>query len=642
MSISTRITSMINNIKNAYHGLESVGLDTSNIDKNIENISAVLDDFYASLPKVSGSGSNIQLTPTKKGRITSQINGDTFQQTYTGKNLFDGQIELGGIDDSTGQPYNNNNALRSKNYIEVQSNTIYTFSNNKNYHMRIYEYNSNKEIIQMISTLFQGTATFTTTTNTKYIKFRTISSPAENDLTSLWQLEIGSTATTYEPYVGGIASPNPLYPQNIQSVTGTQNINVCGKNLFDKNNIKVGYRFGSTGDYYPNTGYNATDYYISVKPNTTYATSWSISQMECVCLYDKNKNFISRLSTGNYSFTTTNETYFIRADVKDANLETAQIELGSTVTTYEAFSGEVYPINLGKNLFDGEYKNLALWSTTANVNTTFAGNNNNYVGAYIKVESGETYSISRAIETNRFTVSFSIDEPKGGGATLVYNTGTGKKFENITVPNGYNYLFVYLSNSGEDTTNLDLQIEKGTQATSYSPYFTPIELFSGDTITGTPNNWSILKNVGKYILDSTKNWYATGTGNKDYQVTLGGNDRIYLKQSATGYSNYFRVSNSGSDVFMWPILQGSTDYIRIVNAIDKWETVDDFKTFITNNTVELIFPLATPTTTPITDTTLINDLNNFYYAMSKNGETNISVDGSLPIILDVSALKGEE
>ena len=36
MSIANRITSMENNIRNAYHGLESVGLDTSNIDKNIE------------------------------------------------------------------------------------------------------------------------------------------------------------------------------------------------------------------------------------------------------------------------------------------------------------------------------------------------------------------------------------------------------------------------------------------------------------------------------------------------------------------------------------------------------------------------------------------------------------------------------
>lgn len=60
------------------------------------------------------------------------------------------------------------------------------------------------------------------------------------------QFEVGSTATDFEPYVGGMASPSPDYPQAIESVSGEQtitfengqgvqnyNINL-GKNLFDK------------------------------------------------------------------------------------------------------------------------------------------------------------------------------------------------------------------------------------------------------------------------------------------------------------------------------------------------------------------------------------------------------------------------
>lgn len=44
------------------------------------------------------------------------------------------------------------------------------------------------------------------------------------------QIEKGSTATTYEPYTGGIPSPNPDYPQEIKSVVNPT-IKICGKNL---------------------------------------------------------------------------------------------------------------------------------------------------------------------------------------------------------------------------------------------------------------------------------------------------------------------------------------------------------------------------------------------------------------------------
>ena len=44
------------------------------------------------------------------------------------------------------------------------------------------------------------------------------------------QIEKGETATDYEPYCGGIPSPNPDYPQEIKSVENAK-ITACGKNL---------------------------------------------------------------------------------------------------------------------------------------------------------------------------------------------------------------------------------------------------------------------------------------------------------------------------------------------------------------------------------------------------------------------------
>jgi hypothetical protein len=53
------------------------------------------------------------------------------------------------------------------------------------------------------------------------------------------QLEVGSTASPYEPFTGGQPSPSPDYPQNINVVTGEQTVKVTGKNLFDTTNYTI-------------------------------------------------------------------------------------------------------------------------------------------------------------------------------------------------------------------------------------------------------------------------------------------------------------------------------------------------------------------------------------------------------------------
>lgn len=65
------------------------------------------------------------------------------------------------------------------------------------------------------------------------------------------QIEIGSTATTYEPYTGGIPSPNPDYPQTLESVgdSGTLRVTACGKNLLDESKLLTS---SGTGRYTEN------------------------------------------------------------------------------------------------------------------------------------------------------------------------------------------------------------------------------------------------------------------------------------------------------------------------------------------------------------------------------------------------------
>ncbi len=58
-------------------------------------------------------------------------------------------------------------------------------------------------------------------------------------------IEKGSTATAYEPYVGGIPSPNPEYPQEIKSVVKPV-MKVMGKNLLSKLELSTSTKLGIT------------------------------------------------------------------------------------------------------------------------------------------------------------------------------------------------------------------------------------------------------------------------------------------------------------------------------------------------------------------------------------------------------------
>ena len=555
MSIANRITSMENNIRNAYHGLESVVLDTSNIDKNIENISAILDDFYDTLPKVSGSGSNISLSPTKKGRITSQINGDTFQQTYTGKNLFNidavTEVTNGTLTDGVISIVSNQlNCVAKFPTITLPAGTYYISADikkesgskqvrNLNDSTQAYEEVENPTL----TTSYQRYVFKYTYSSSKNLNSILIGFTNAAGVCNIKNIMVSTSSdATYEKFVGGTASPNPEFPQNIESVTGTQNITVCGKNLFKDtlrqgtyNNLNDNRRVSSLGTIYLYAG-------------TTYTFSTDLD-----------------VSTYRYG-----------------------LQLKSTP----------YLNGVGDRFYDSGW---------------------------------------RASSTFSFT-------PTADGYFLITISSRSETQQTVITPS--------------DMQNVKLQIEKGSTATTYEAYsgndyiihLGNIELNKigdyKDYITGTPDNWSIVNQIGTktYNGSNTENWFVQL---KTYRIGDfdGKPFASFDADNPLLYMNYFKWGNGTATNYKygacWYILNG-TQLVVQKDENPNSTTLAEFKTWLGTHNLKAVYPLATPTTTPITDTTLINDLNNFYYAMSKNGETNISVDGDLPIILDVSALKGEE
>lgn len=119
-----------------------------------------------------------------------------------GKNKFDGELESGSISiDGTKNENSYVNECRSKNYILVNSNTNhiisgYTSSDNT---IIVWEYDKNKNCIGY---KYIALPTFTTSNNTRYIRFRIVST----DLSQRIQIEEGTVATDYEEYFERIAN----------------------------------------------------------------------------------------------------------------------------------------------------------------------------------------------------------------------------------------------------------------------------------------------------------------------------------------------------------------------------------------------------------------------------------------------------
>ena len=191
------------------------------VDTTIDNIFKVTADNMNEIKNVvNGNAEEVgditSLTTTDKTSVVNAINelnapekwvsvGATAPTDGTrvwfekGKNLFDGQLELG-MYDETGAKATNNANYRNVAPINVQPSTTYTFSiNGTSQKYVIYLYKKDGTFIR-VNTLTSGT--FTTPAEAYLLNFRCFNIDFTSDYANLKiQLEQGSTATTYEPYI---------------------------------------------------------------------------------------------------------------------------------------------------------------------------------------------------------------------------------------------------------------------------------------------------------------------------------------------------------------------------------------------------------------------------------------------------------
>ena len=121
--------------------------------------------------EVSGTDLTISDYDSSKESKFTKFSGDTFQQTYTGKNLYSSQLELNGISGQTGENIINNARLRSSDYIAI-SDTTKTLSLQENLETYVYCYGSSKNFLGYIGSSWNTVPyTFTPIINTAFVRF---------------------------------------------------------------------------------------------------------------------------------------------------------------------------------------------------------------------------------------------------------------------------------------------------------------------------------------------------------------------------------------------------------------------------------------------------------------------------------------
>ena len=170
------------------------------------------------------------------------------------------------------------------------------------------------------------------------------------------QLEIGTVATEYAPYID----------------PSTVKLKTCGKNLFD-GEWESGSINSTTGAKIPGSTNIRTVNYIPVKPNTTYYFSFTAGANYFPYSYDKDFTFIAYKGMKQGSFYLTmgeNEYYLIIVQYGNTTPPlNAQIEIGAAATEYEEFKGitEYTPTTDGtvENVIS-VYPTMLLFTDTAN------------------------------------------------------------------------------------------------------------------------------------------------------------------------------------------------------------------------------------------------------------------------------------
>lgn len=160
-----------------------------------------------------------------------------------------------------------------------------------------------------------------------------------------------SLVVDINPVQAGTGDPSPSNPRAIRGWTEA-NVTVEGKNLFNKTNLQMNKWINvSTGEIEASAGYAVTDF-IRVKANSPIVFSYPMSSRRW--FYNINKEPVASMGLSN-PYTPSADGYIaMTIALNTVNVDTFQIEFGSTATSYEAYNADTETISLGQTVYGGK------------------------------------------------------------------------------------------------------------------------------------------------------------------------------------------------------------------------------------------------------------------------------------------------
>ena len=640
MSIASRIEAIEQHLTDDYDVLTLAGADLTNVDKNIVNLKPTwkerllyfmnngTDVVWENWDKVVGEGTSLTLNNTLEGKMSIVLKGNTSQATTTGKNRLNVPSNLS-ITGSTSIKTLIEN-IPAGNYVLNCGNVSKGGSN-----YPVLTINNSPTIL---ATNQNVSITIPSTVDNAYFYSNGYNYSASQGITSTVEnLMISTSGGAYEPYTGGIASPNPDYPQEIHTVKGDNTISICGKNLLSvpleqpRSNILT--------CNIPNFKAGTYTFSVSATENASQITARKIVSGTTTQLTPK---YNAKALTFTLDEDCTLQLEIYRVGILPSEVSNIMLEKGNQATSYMQYKSSSYEIDLpvenlinyldvkGVGSRDGT-ENIITDSTSISENILTINHSYGQGGAILKfntitppsLKTGEYITISFIPTSLNGNIVVGIGNYNGGGTNNIQSgistAVVDKKFSiTLDAKSDYTKLGIFIQGQTNALSIKDLQIEKGKKTNSYTPYgTTPIELckigtYQDKIFKNTPNTtdydsnlednvWYVKKEIGKVVLDGSENWAIanTGTTNWYYYASSSNIPAKNIISASDGYCTYYTPANIGNNTTNQGILLLTSGVLRVRYGTE--DTKANWETWLSTNKPVLYYPVANPTYTLIED-----------------------------------------
>lgn len=625
-------------------------------------------------------GEEITLKEEKEIPLNLEISGNHKQKTYSGKNILNFGASKSGTINGITYSYDENTQIWTVNgtataktdvhfgsIIKSKANKVYQL---ETFHLggsissescKIYMQDENQNwagwSCQLLNVDARQPATKDKNLSMGLLIFRIESGITLNNYKFKAQFEQtdNPTVVEWEPYVGGILSPNPNYPSEIKTV---------GSNVNLAKETQIGY-WNNNGVFDYDSNF-ASSKQIEVDEGKIYIASLFDKNKKYVgkmvyVLFDKDKNF-TRYS-GEETITIANNekyvsirTYANQKKYINDNDYLIKLEEGSTPTSYSPYGqGSVKVRKCNKNLFNAYSSDLLYYLRNTDKEKYTINNSNS-----IKVEgTGVSWNrleitISNLKPNTKYTITSQITNITQGWAGLLcdYDNNNIFKVSNkeqsnpqitiITDENGKVKIQFYTNYTStvQNSSAIfnDIELEEGSTATTYEThqeqsYIMPVqqEMLKEDYFDF--DNEEEVHNWNKLVLNGTEEWIKANNKETDTVfaifVTNGVND--------SEMSNSFLKAHLASSIAEKARVFNGSLYIEINTNRLSEDTVDGFKSWLKSlydegTPVIVYYKLSTPTRLPFTEEQkeIAKELS---HATTYEGTTHIySTDSISPVL----------